>query len=122
MKIFILALFVTIQAEAATKVLCSGKHDSLSVVINASIDNLTDIKSGKGSVAVDGRVVAEFEGVDAKVNYIFLSFKAKNPRGELLEGKVTDLGNKSGFITRLNVPGFGIDFKNIAMACVESRL
>lgn len=125
MKHCVFALIFTVltaEAHALTKVLCSGKHQGKSVVLNAQIEKVSDPKSGMGTVSVDGREVAEFGGADAKINYIFLSAKVQNARGEILEGKVTDLTNGSALVTRLLVPGYGIDFKNITITCVETTL
>ncbi|HXH74720.1 MAG TPA: hypothetical protein VNJ08_07125 [Bacteriovoracaceae bacterium] len=122
MKTYILALtlsLLTTQAFATTRFLCSGKHFGKSIVLNGSIENVMDPKTGKGTVTVDGMEVADFEGTDAKVNYIFLSFKAKNARGEIIEGKITDLQSGQGLISRLVVLGFGIDYKNIVVTCAE---
>lgn len=118
---FALAFF-SFQASALTKVLCSGMYHDKSVVLTAQIEKASDPKSGTGTVSVDGRVVAEFEGTDAKINYIFLSAKIRNARGELLEGKVTDIAAGNALITRLVVPGYGIDFKNINISCYQTAI
>lgn len=119
MKALLFALVLLSTAHAATNVRCDGKYQGKSVVLSGSVQDIMDPRSGTGAVSVDGREVANFAGSDAKINYVFLSAKVQNARGELVEGKITDLQKGSGLITRLHVPGFGIDFRNIPVTCGE---
>lgn len=110
---------MTGHAWSATKVLCSGKFEDKSVVLNVDIENLRDFKTGKATIAVEGREVASFDGADANINYLKLSFTVQNTRGESLEGKVTDLRGGVSMISLLSVPSYGINFRNFSITCVQ---
>jgi hypothetical protein len=114
--------FFLSSAMATTRVLCRGEHKGKSITLTVSVENVADPRTGSGTVAVDGTEVAEFLGSDAKINVIFLTVKAKNARGEILEGRVTNLATGAGMLTRLYVPGYGIDVKNVPVTCSEIPL
>ncbi|MFP5384506.1 MAG: hypothetical protein ACLGHN_00405 [Bacteriovoracia bacterium] len=110
------SLFVTSMAMANSGG-CSGKYKGQSIIVKGLMSDAGNKDSAQGSVSVGGRVVADFEGTDLKINYIFQSFKVRNNRGDLIEGKVTSLSKQTGIIKRLYVPSFGIDYRNIPMTC-----
>ena len=110
------SLFVTSLAMAGSGG-CFGKYKGRSIIVKGLMTEAGNKDSAQGSVSVGGRVVADFEGADLKINYIFQSFKVRNARGDLVEGRVTNLIKKTGVIKRLYVPSFGIDYRNIPMTC-----
>ena len=107
-------IFLTSNAFAGIAS-CSGIYQGKRVVLHGLMENT--LNDASGSVSVDGRVVANFDGPDVKVNYIFLSFKVANAQGDYAEGKLTNIGQKSGILTRLSVPAYGIEYRNIPMNC-----
>jgi hypothetical protein len=100
---------------------CKGVYQGKSVSFSGVGKSITDIKRGHGSISVDGRIVADFEGEDMKINYFTQSFKVTNNRGALLEAKVTNIGKGTGVIKRLSIPEFGIEYRNIPMSCWATK-
>ncbi len=125
MKKLSLALIFALSSTIATAVVeeangragCKGVYQGKSVSFSGVGKSITEIKKGRGSISVAGRIVADFEGEDMKINYWTQSFKVTNNHGALLEAKVTNIGKGTGVIKRLLVPEFGIDYRNIPMSC-----
>lgn len=125
MKKLSLALIFALISSLATAAVeettgtagCKGVYQGKSVSFRGVGKSITEIKKGRGSISVAGRVVADFEGEDMKINYWNQSFKVTNNHGALLEAKVTNIGKGTGVIKRLVVPEFGIDYRNIPMSC-----
>lgn len=114
------ALFSGTVLAGPTRGSCVGQQGRNRIVFKGLIMNMTDTDTGRGSISVNGRVVADFEGEDLRINYLFQTFKVRNDRGDLVEGKVNNLVKQTGMIKRLYVPGFGIDYRNIPMACTRN--
>ena len=114
---FVVSTFFVTSLAMANSGGCSGKYKGKSIIVKGIMTEAGNKDSGQGSVSVGGRVVADFEGTDLKINYIFQSFKVRNARGDLVEGRVKNLIKKTGVIKRLYVPSFGIDYRNIPMTC-----
>lgn len=115
--VLIVTLSLLSQAAFAAKGGCSGVHQGKKIIFNGLIINPLDTSTGRGNISVAGRVIAEFEGEDLRINYLFQTFKASNNHGDLVEGKVTNMSNMTGIMKRLYVRGYGIDFRNIPMKC-----
>lgn len=96
---------------------CKGVYKGKKIVFKGKMTNVKNMDTAEGEINVNQVNVADFEGRDLKINYIFKTFKVTNNHGALLEGKVTSLSEKKGIISRLYVPGTGIDFRNIKMSC-----
>lgn len=117
--IFTLSTFMAHAAieETNGKAGCRGVYQGKSVSFSGVGKSITDIKNGRGSISVDGKNVADFEGEDMKINYFTQSFKVTNNHGALLEARVTNISKGTGVIKRLYVPEYGIDYRNIPMSC-----
>lgn len=115
--IMIVTLALLSSAAFAGRGGCAGVHKGKRIIFNGLITNPMDTSTGNGNISVGGRVVAEFDGEDLKINYLFQTFKATNNHGDLVEGKVTDMRKMTGVMKRLYVRGFGIDYRNIPMKC-----
>lgn len=103
-----------------TRGTCTGVYAGKKIVFKGLIMNMRDTDTGRGSISVGGRVVAGFEGEDLRINYLFQTFKVRNNHGDLVEGRVNNIIKQTGVIKRLYVPGFGIDYRNIPMACTQN--
>ena len=95
---------------------CRGEYQGQEVLLNAYGEG-NDPREASGTVSVDGREVARFDGRDARINYLFQTAKVTNAQGDLAEGRVVSLLDKTGIITRLQVQGYGIDFRNVPVQC-----
>lgn len=115
----ILGLLSSTFVQAGVRGKCTGMYRGQKIVFSGISNSATSAASGRGSISVGGRVVADFEGVDLKINYLFRSFKVRNNHGAMIEGEVTDLAEQRGMITRLYVPEYGIDFRHIPMSCTQ---
>lgn len=98
---------------------CTGMYGRQKIVFKGLIMNMSNTDTGQGSISVNGRAVAGFEGEDLRINYLFQTFKVRNNHGDLVEGRVTNMLKQTGTIKRLYVPGFGIDYRNIPMSCTQ---
>lgn len=96
---------------------CVGTYQGRKIIFNGLILDPMNKNTAEGYISVNGRRVADFDGEDLRINYLFQTFKASNGRGDLVDGKVTSLMRKTGVIKRLYVRGFGIDYRNIPMQC-----
>ena len=120
MKKIILSLLCTVMLTStafAAKGGCVGTYKGQKIVFNGLIMDPSNKNTAEGSIKIGDRVIADFEGEDLKINYLFQTFKATNNRGDLVEGKVTNLFRKTGVMKRLYVRAYGIDWRNIPMQC-----
>ncbi len=115
--VLIVSLSLFTSAAFAGRGGCAGVHNGKKIIFNGLITNPMDTSTGRGNISVGGRVIAEFEGEDLRINYLFQTFKASNNHGDLVEGKVTNMRNMTGVMKRLYVRGYGIDYRNIPMKC-----
>lgn len=111
-KTMIIMLTLTIlSGQAFAGLNCRGNHKGSSVELKGQ----GSLTSPSGTVFVDGREVSQFDKL--KVSIVFRTFKGKNNQGDVIDGKVTDLGEKTGYIHKLSVPGYGIKMSNIPVNC-----
>ena len=103
-----------------TRGTCIGNYGNKKIVFKGLIMNMSNTDTGRGSISVGGRNVADFEGEDLRINYLFQTFKVRNNRGDLVEGRVNNIIKQTGIIKRLYVPGYGIDYRNIPMVCTQN--
>ncbi len=96
---------------------CHGIHQGKKIVFQGTMSDVSNFDTGEGQILVDKTLVADFEGEDLKLSYIFRTFKVTNNQGAVLEGKVTSISEKKGIITKLYVPGTIVNYKNIPMSC-----
>lgn len=108
------ALF-SFQASAASAK-CSGKVRGNSLYFYAK-GSLTNKNDGVGHVKINGRVVAQFDGDYAKINYLFKTFTIKNNRGDIVEGKLNNLMSGAATLTKMILPGEGIRLFNVPVDC-----
>ena len=95
---------------------CKGMHEGVEVLANGYGEG-NDPRNVSGTVSVDGREVARFDGRDASINFLLLRGKVTNGQGDIVEAKVTSMTELTGVVTRLYVPAYGIDYRNIPMQC-----
>lgn len=119
LKICVLIVTATLLSSAAFagKGGCAGVYKGKRIIFNGLITNPMDTSTGNGHIIVGGRRVADFDGEDLKINYLFRTFKVRNNHGDMVEGKVTNITKMTGVMSRLYVRGFGIDYRNIPMTC-----
>jgi hypothetical protein len=115
--ILTLTLFLNSVAFSKTTGGCTGAIHGQRVIIKGFIIDLKNKNTGQGSISTGGRVVADFEGGDFKINFLLQSFKAINNSGAIIEGKITNIADKKGVISKLYIPDYGIHYQNIPMNC-----
>jgi hypothetical protein len=93
---------------------CDGEHEGSKVIFSA---RSTGKRTGEGFVEIEGTRMADFVESDVSLNFIFRTFRLENARGDVIEGKVTNIKKKEIRITKLSIPEFGINFKNFSMSC-----
>ncbi len=108
------ALF-SFQAGAASA-RCTGKvrGNNLFFYAKGSLMNKND---GEGHVKINGRVVAQFDGDYARINFFRKSFTIRNNRGDIVEGKLNNMMSGAGTLTRMVLPGEGIRLVNVPVDC-----
>lgn len=114
--VFALIAFSTFAsaAQAATAT-CQGKYRNLNLYARAQ-GSLMHKNDGNGFVMINNRVVARFEGDEASISYLKQSFKIRNNRGDIVEGKLNNFSG-SATLTRLELPGEGIRIVNTPVRC-----
>ena len=117
MKLLTLALMMILSTNVlAIAGGCRGSFEGQEILINVYGEG-SDPREATGTLMVDGREVSRFDGRDARINYFLQSAKVSNAQGDTVEGKVLSLIEKTGMITRLEVPGYGINMRNIPVQC-----
>lgn len=108
------ALF-SVQAFAASAS-CNGKvkNHKLFFFARGSLMNKND---GSGHVKINNRVVAEFDGDAARINYIRRSFSIRNNRGDIVEGRLLNVRTGAAVLTRMVLPGEGIRVSEAPVKC-----
>jgi hypothetical protein len=96
---------------------CSGHHQGLDIKIRGAISDKSNIETAEGSLIIAGREVARFQGADLRYNILLWTFKARNNHGDLVEGKVKSITEKSATFSRIYIPAYGIDLRNIFVTC-----
>ena len=96
---------------------CSGIYQGKKVSFTGFMGHINYLDTLTGSLEVDGREVARFEGRDVQLSFLSRTFVVKNDQGDMAEGKLNNPIRKTGVISRLYVPAYGIDYRNIAMSC-----
>lgn len=99
------SLLSAVSANAATAK-CHGKVGGLKLDFFAK-GSLVRKNDGVGQVKINGRVVAQFDGDSARINYFTRSFTIKNNRGDVVEGKLNNLITGASTLTKLILPGEG---------------
>ncbi|WPU63228.1 hypothetical protein [Peredibacter starrii] len=117
--VFSLLLATTSLAFAAGpgKGGCSGVHQGKKVSFSAYMSDIDYLENLTGGVFVDGRQVATFTGYDVNLSLLSRSFRMANGQGDIAEGKLSNPIRKTGVMSRLYVPAYGIDFRDIKMSC-----
>ncbi|WP_408096278.1 hypothetical protein ACJVC5_14660 [Peredibacter sp. HCB2-198] len=96
---------------------CSGVYQGKKVSFTANMTDIDYIENLTGEVIVDGRRVATFTGYDVSLSLMARTFRMSNGQGDIAEGKLSNPIRKTGVMSRLYVPAYGIDYRNIAMSC-----
>lgn len=96
---------------------CSGTYQGKKIVVNAMMSDIDKLESGTGSVSIDGRLLARFEGRDLKINLLGRSFTIENDQGDSASGKLTNIFTKSGILEHLSIPAYGVNIRNVKMDC-----
>lgn len=107
--------FFSFQAGAATAS-CSGRYKDARLFFHAK-GSLMNKNDGVGHVKINGRVVAQFDGDYARINYLRRSFTIKNNRGDIVEGRLTNIMSGAGVLTKMELPGEGIRLVNVPVNC-----
>ena len=116
--LFIFLSLTTINAFAVSAVGgCLGRYQGIDIKLHGVISDKSNLDSAEGSVIIAGREVARFNGADLRYNIILMTFKARNYQGDIIEGKVKSISEKSAVFSRLYVPAFGIDLRNVFVTC-----
>ena len=96
---------------------CSGVYQGKKVSFTAYMSDIDYLENLTGGVFVDGRQVATFTGYDVSLSLLARTFRMSNGQGDIAEGKLSNPIRKTGVMSRLYVPAYGIDYRNISMSC-----
>lgn len=95
---------------------CEGVHRGSRVIVHAQ-GNPANTRQGTGHITVAGRQVAQFDGNQLRVNYITRTIRGMNDQGDRVEGRLNNLSSGASTITLLQIPAFGIDYRNVSVVC-----
>jgi hypothetical protein len=96
---------------------CTGEYKGIPIEMKGAMSDNSNLNTAHGTVLVDGREVAAFEGSFFEMSILRRSFSVRNNQGDYAEGKVTNVFTRSAVLTRLYIPGYGIDFRNVHIRC-----
>jgi hypothetical protein len=114
LSIMTTALF-SFGASASTAT-CKGTYKGVKLFFYAK-GSLMNKNDGSGLVKINNRVVAQFDGDYARINYLMRTFSIKNNRGDIVEGKLNNLMTGASTLTKMILPGEGVKLYNIAVDC-----
>lgn len=114
LTVFATAAFA--QNASAITATCSGKVQKSNLYFEAHGNPLNKSK-GRGLVKINNRVVAEFQGAEAKVNYLAYTFSIRNDRGDVVRGKLNNVRTGASTVTLMDLPGEGIHLVNVPVIC-----
>lgn len=103
------------QARAMTAT-CSGRYQRASLYFEAH-GSLLHKRDGRGFVRINNRVVAEFDGDAAHINYLRKTFSIRNDRGDVVEGRLNSVSTGASTLTSMVLPGEGIRVANVPVNC-----
>lgn len=117
--LLILCLTLMINASYAAARIggCTGEYKGISIEMKGVMSDNSNLDTARGTVSVDGREVAAFEGSFFEMSILRRSFSVRNDHGDYAQGKVTNVFTRSAVLTRLYIPGYGIDFRNVHITC-----
>ncbi len=115
-----LTLLSTALSGFAATATCKGTYQgkALKFMAKGSVGNMAE---GVGYVEIDKRVVATFDGEEAKVSYIWRTFNIENARGDYVEGKLNNIISGRSTLILLELPGEGLVIKNLPVNCKMDR-
>lgn len=114
LTVFTMTVFA--QNASALTATCSGKVQRSSLYFEAH-GNLVNKSKGRGFVKINNRVVAEFQGAEAKVNYLAYTFSIRNDRGDVVRGKLNSVRSGASTVTLMDLPGEGVHLVNVPVIC-----
>jgi hypothetical protein len=103
-------------AASATTATCQGKYKTARLFFSAR-GSLMNKNDGSGFVKINGRVLAQFDGDYAKINYFMRTFAIRNNRGDVVEGKLNNISTGAATLTKLELHGEGIRLYNVPVSC-----
>jgi hypothetical protein len=112
---FLISLSFASSLFAATAG-CTGNYRGMALEFYAQGD-VFNRNNGFGWVKVNGRKVADFDGEQSSVDFLRQRFSARNNRGDVVEGQLTNLGRRTGTLVLLRLPGERINLRNIPVSC-----
>ncbi len=107
--------FISFSAFAKTAI-CSGRVNRASLYFEAR-GSLMKKRDGSGFVKINNRVVAEFDGDAARINYFKKTFSIRNDRGDIISGKLNNLSTGASTLTQMVLPGEGVTLSNVPVRC-----
>lgn len=122
-KLFILfALSISFHSFAGMRRgHCVGFKGADKIEFHGELQSVRDLENGEGTVTLNGRMIARFDGRGLDYSLLRKSFSVKNDHGDLIAGYATNVSQKKGKITQLRVPAFGVALKDIDISCVTSK-
>jgi len=109
-------LLISGFAEAG-KLNCFGFADNHYIKVEIWIPGITALDDTHGKIYIDEDEITRFETGEVNVSLIRKSFKAKNQRGDFLDGKVNSLTKKEAIIYLLKIPNYRFSFQNFTVKC-----
>lgn len=117
MKLFLAVIIATLSLPTMAAIgRCVGTHRGAKIIVNAQ-GNPANTRNGTGSISVAGRQVAQFDGDQLRVNYLTRTMRVVNDQGDRVEGRLHNVISGVSTITRLLIPAYGIDYRNIPVVC-----
>lgn len=114
--LIVFATTVFAQTASAITATCAGKIQRSSLYFEAHGNPLKK-SEGKGFVKINGRVVAEFQGAEARINYFSYTFAIRNDRGDIVKGKLNNVRTGASTVTQMELPGEGVRLANVPVIC-----
>ena len=95
---------------------CTGKVQAARLYFEAR-GSLMKKRDGVGHVKINNRVVAEFDGDAARINFLTKTFSIRNERGDVVEGKLHSVRTGASTLTKMILPGEGVRLFNVPVNC-----
>ncbi len=115
----IIFLFVSLcfaSSVFASTAGCTGTYRGTRLEFYAQGD-VFNPRNGFGWVKINGKKVADFDGDEARINYLGLNFTARNNRGDEVRGQLNNIRTRAGTLALLSLPGERINYRNVPVSC-----
>lgn len=117
----IFALMIALSSSFAfagpAGLICRGSANGIQITIEAHDQEALNFGSGSGTVSINGRMEAAFEGNEMRINYFGQSVSGYNDEGDSFRAHLLNLTQGYGVLEELEIPQYNMTLRNVPIQC-----